>query len=196
MTEKALGLYWWSIMWKSDLELCELVLEIVARQLAEGQKRLKVDHMIAWYEWHELKTKQELMIASRLKRIFEEILANYSTLMDPHHRYLEILYWSALGAGVVEEKHMTTLYEIIHKEPDFPSMPWLAERAKSAWPTLVNMLQSDNQEVAHLAAIILLKISRGSIRDEHKRIKEAWVGDKYWAFAQDKGDVWRPRYIE
>jgi hypothetical protein len=101
------------------------------------------------------------------------------------------------SAGVVEEKHVVELYEIIQKEPDFPSIPWFAERPESTWPTLVNMLQSDNQEVAHLAAITMLEISRGlSIRDEQERIKEAGVGDKYWAFAQDKGDVWRPRYIE
>nr|QNO56063.1 hypothetical protein GIJIEOGM_00004 [Methanosarcinales archaeon ANME-1 ERB7] len=197
LTEKALGLYWWSITWENDLELCELVLEIVEKQLTEGQKRLKVAHMIAWYNWHEPKTEQELMIANRLKRIFEEVLANYSTLIDPHHQYLDNLYWSAIGADVIGEKRMTTLYEIIHNEPDFPSMPWLVERAESTWPTLVNMLQSDNQEVAHLAAITLLEISRGvSLRDEQERIKEAWVGDKYWEFAQDKRDIWRPRYIE
>jgi hypothetical protein len=197
LTEKALGLYLWGVLWISDLELCELVLEIVERQLTEGQKRLKVDDMIAWYDWHESKTEQELMVASRLKRSFEEVLANYSTLIDPHHRYLEIFYWSAVGAGVVEEKHMAALYEIIHKEPDFLSKPWFAEKSENAWPTLVNMLQSDNQEVAHLAAITSLEFSRRVfVRHEQKRIKEAWIGDKYWAFAQDKGDVWRPRYIE
>jgi hypothetical protein len=196
LTEKALGLYLWRMTVISDLELCEVALEIIEKQLAEGQRRLKVTHMIA-YEWHESKTAQELMIANRLKRIFEDVLANYSTLIDPHHRYLKILYWSALSAGVVEEKHVVELYEIIQKEPDFPSIPWFAERPESTWPTLVNMLQSDNQEVAHLAAITMLEISRGlSIRDEQERIKEAGVGDKYWAFAQDKGDVWRPRYIE
>jgi hypothetical protein len=198
LTEKALGLYLWSMGMISDLELCEVALEIIEKQLAEGQKRLKVDDMIAGYGWHESKTAQELMISNRLKRIFEDVLADYSTLIDPHHRYLEMLYWSALGAGVAEEKHMVELYEIIHNEPDFSSMPWFAERSESAWPTLVNMLQSDNQEVAHLAAITLLGISRILyLRDGQKGIiKEAWVGDKYWAFAQDKGDVWRPRYIE
>jgi hypothetical protein len=199
LTKNALRSYLWGVLWISDLELCELelVLEIVERQLTEGQKRLKVDDMIAWYKWHEAKTEQELKVASRLKRIFEDVLANYSTLIDPHHRYLEILYRSALSAGVVEEKHVAALYEIIHNEPDFPSMSWFAEKAESAWPTLVNMLQSDKQEVAHLAAITLLGISRRvSIRHEQKRIKEAWIGDKYWAFAQDKGDVWRPRYIK
>jgi hypothetical protein len=198
LTEKALGLYSrFFIRVISDLETSELVLEIVERQLTEGQKRLNVDDMIAWYVWHEPKTEQELMIASRLKRIFEEVLANHSTLIDPHHRYLTILYWSALGAGVVEEKYIVELYEIVHNEPDFPFKSWFAERSKSTWPTLVNMLQSDNQEVAHLAAITLLKISRRvSLRHEQKRIKEAWVGDKYWVFAQDKGDVWHPRYIE
>ena len=196
LTEKALGLYLWRMTVISDLELCEVALEIIEKQLAEGQRRLKVTHMIA-YEWHESKMEQELMIANRLKRIFEEVLANHSTLIDPHHRYLTILYWSALGAGVVKEKYIAELYEIVHNEPDFPFKSWFAERAKSTWPTLVNMLQSDNQEVAHLAAITLLKISRRvSLRHEQKRIKEAWIGDKYWAFAQDKGDVWRPRYIE
>jgi hypothetical protein len=160
LTEKALGLYLWLTTWENDLELCEVALEIIEKQLAEGQKRLKVAHMIAGYEWHESKTAQELMIANRLKRIFEEVLADYSTLIDPHHRYLEMLYWSTLGAGVVEEKHMVELYETIHNEPDFSSMPWFAERSGSTWPTLVNMLQSDNQEVAHLAAITLLRISR------------------------------------
>jgi hypothetical protein len=182
---------------KDDLELCEVALESVDKQLAEGQKRLTIGGDILFYKWHEPKTKQESTVANRLKRIFEEVLANYPTRIDPEHRQLEILYWSALSAGIVEEKYMAELYKIFHTSPDFPSMSWYARRVESAWSTLINMLRSDNSEVARLAALTLLGISRGRFfRHEQKRIKEIWIGDKYWEFAKDKEDTWRPRYIE
>jgi len=198
LSENALYLCFQVVMLESDLELCELALEIIKKQLAEGQKRLRVDDTITFYNWHKPRTKQELTVANRLKHVFEEVLADYSTLIDPHHRQLEILYWSALSAGIVEEKHMTELYKIIHNNPDFQSMSWYAERAESAWALLVNMLQGDNLDVSRLAAVSLLVISQGGrfFPHEQKRIKEAWIGDKYWEFAKDKEDTWRPRYIE
>ncbi len=199
LSGKALRLCSWRITLISDLELSKLVLEITKKRLAEGQKRLSVvyPHAITFYEWSEPKTDEEAIIADRLKCIFEEVLANYSTLIDPEYRQLEILYWSALSAGVVEEKHMTELYKIIHNNQDFPLMPWFAERAESAWSMLVNMLKSNNLEAARLAVISLLAILQGRFfGHERKRIEEAWIGDKFWEYARDKEDVWRPRYIE
>lgn len=198
LTKNALRLYLKQMRVISDLELCELVLEIVERQLTEGQKRVRVGHMIAWYEWHKPKTKQELMVASRLKHIFEEVLADYSTLIDPHQRLLEILYWSAIGAGIFEEKYMAELYKIIHNDPNFPSMPWYAERVENVSASLINMLQSDNQDVSRLAAVSLSVISQGRRFSPHARIRieETWIGDKYWEFAKDKEDVWCSRYME
>ncbi|MCK4543505.1 MAG: hypothetical protein KAU17_14840, partial [Spirochaetales bacterium] len=145
----------------SDLELYELALEIVDKQLAERQKLLRVDAAIAFYEWHKEKTKQESTVANRLKYIFEEVLANYSSLIFPEHRQLEILYLSALSAGIVEEKHMLELYKITHKMPHFLGISWYAEKAENARPTLVNMLQCENLGVARLAALSLLAISQG-----------------------------------
>lgn len=198
LTENALSSCSWFRLLGSDLELCELILEITERQLAKGQKQLKVDNMIAWYNWHKEK-RQESEIVERLKRIFEEVLANYFTLIDPKHRQLEILYWSAISAGIVEEKYMAKLYKIFHANPDFPSMPWYAARAENAWPTLINMLKSGNQEAARLTAITLSEISQDRFfQHRRKTIKKAkaWVGDKYWEFTKDKEDTWRPKYIE
>ena len=198
LTENALGSCSWARLMNSDLELCELILEITERQLAKRQKQLKVDNMIVWYDWHKEK-RQESEIVKRLKRIFKEILANYSALIGPKHRQLEILYWSAMSAGIVEEKYMAELYKIIHDNPDFPSMPWYAERAESARITLINMLKSGNQGAARLAAITLSQILQSRFfSHRRKTIKKAlsWVGDKYWEFAKDKEDTWRPRYIE
>jgi len=180
----------------SDLELCELVLEIIEKQLAERQKRLKVDAAIAFYEWHKEKTKQESTVAKRLKRIFEKVLANYSSLIFPEHRQLEILYWSALSAGIVEEKHMIELYSITHKMPHFLRISLYAREAENTRPTLSNMLQGENLEVARLAAISLLTISQRFFIGERRIIKEAWIGDKYWGLAKNKEDTWHPRYIE
>lgn len=180
-----------------DLGLCKLALEIVDKQLAQGQKWLTIGRDISFYEWHEPKTDQELAVANRLRQLFEKVLDNYSILKDPYHWELEVLYWSALRAGVAEEKHITKLYKIVHEIADFPSMPWYAEEAERVWSMLLNMLQSDKLEVARLSAVSLSVILKARFSlHERKKIKEVWIGDKYWKLAQDKKDVWRQRYIE
>ena len=185
----ALCSYSWRVV-KDDLELCKLALEIVDKQLAGGQKWLTISRDIPLYEWHEPKTDQELAVANRLRHIFEKVLDNYSILKDPYHRKLEFLYWSVLRAGVAEEKHITELYKIVHEIADFPSMRWWAGKAERAWSTLLNLLQSENLEVSRLSAVSLSVIPQA-----RKKIKEVWIGDKYWNLAQDKKDAWRPRYI-
>ena len=105
LSENTLALcrYWRTVV-SDDLELCKLALEIDDKQLAEGQKWLTISSDILFYEWHEPKTEQELAVANRLRHIFEKVLDNYSILKDPYHRQLEILYWSALRAGIAEER--------------------------------------------------------------------------------------------
>jgi hypothetical protein len=199
LSENALSLCWWSSSIVGDLELVKLVLEIYKKGLAEGQKRLLLiePYTIAFYYWSEPKTKQELTIADQLKHIFEEVLANYSTLIDPEYRRLEIFYWAALCAGIVEERHVAELYKIFHNNPDFPSLPWLAENAVKDRSMLVNMLKSNNLEAARLAAVSLSGISQGIyFPHERKSNEEAWIGNKFWEFVQDKEDVWRPSYIK
>jgi hypothetical protein len=196
LSENALPLcLFYSRIVSDDLELCKLTCEIIDKQLAEGQKRLTIMPDILFYEWHEPKTDQELVVANRLKHIFEKVLDHYSILKDPYHRQLEVLYWSVLRAGVAEEKHITELYKIVHDIADFPFMFWYAGKAEKAWPTFLNMLKSDKLEVARLSAVSLSVILQGIFPHERKRIKEAWVGDKYWKLAQDKRDIWRLRYI-
>ncbi|HDL60333.1 MAG TPA: hypothetical protein ENH14_02635 [candidate division WOR-3 bacterium] len=192
LSENTLALcsYSWRRVVSDDFELCKLVLEIVNKQLAKGQKWLTISPDILFYEWHEPKTEQELAVANRLRQIFEKVLDNYSILKDPYHRQLEILYWSALRAGVAEEKHMTKLYKIVHEIADFPSIRWYVAEAEKVWSTLLNLLQSENLEVSRLSAVSLSVIPQA-----RKKIKEVWIGDKYWNLAQDKKDAWRPRYI-
>lgn len=181
----------------SDLELCGVFLEVINKQLAEGQKRIRVSPQIAWYTWNKRKTKQEKIVAKRLKSIFEEVLANYSILTDPEHRQLEILYWSALNAGIVEEKHLSKLYKIIHTVSHFPSKPWYAREARVALPILLNMVKSKDLDAARLAAVSLSAIPEiWHFPHERIEIKEVRIGEKYWEFAQDKKDIWRSRYIE
>ena len=202
LTENALLSCSWFGLPKSDLDLCELILESTERQLAKRQQ-LKVDNEIVLYDWQK-KKGQESEVVERLKRIFEEALANYSTLIGPKHLQLEILYWSTISAGIIEEKYMAELYKIFHANPDFPSMPWYAVRTESTLLMLINMLKSDNQEAARLAAITLVEISQNRFfQHRRKTIKKAWtwigdkwVGDKYWEFTKDKENTWRPKYIQ
>jgi len=60
------------------------------------------------------------------------------------------------------------------------------------------VLRSDNPDVSRLAAVSLSVISqvRRFFPHERKEIKEAWIGCKYWEFAKDEEDIWRPRYME
>jgi hypothetical protein len=130
-----------------DLELCELALGIIEGQLTKEPKRLKVNPIIASYKWPKVKTKKELLIiTNHLKSIFEKVLENYSTIIDPQHRELEILYWSALSAGVINKKHMSMLYKIIRSEPDFQFMLMYFERAENSRPILISMFRSNNPE--------------------------------------------------
>ena len=58
------------------------------------------------------------------------------------------------------------------------------------------MLKSNNLEAARSAAISLSKILEYTLyRPEGKGIEEAWIGNKYWEYVQNKDDIWRPRYI-
>ncbi len=160
LTENALRSCSWFGLSKSDLELCKLTLEIIERRIAKQQKRLRVGNMIVSYYWHK-KKRQESEVVERLKHIFEKVLANYSTLIDPKHRQLGILYWAAIGAGIIEEKYMAELYRIFHASSDFPFIPWYVVKAEGDWnPLLANMLKSGNQEAARLAAITLSEISQ------------------------------------
>ena len=197
LSENAITLYHFNVrIIEDDLELCKMSLESIDKQLSDGRKRVTIGFDILFYKWHEPKTVQEIMVAERLKHIFEKVLASYSALIYPHCRLLDTLYWSALGAGIAEEKYISKLYKIIHNDADFTFMPWRAEKSKSTWSTLVNMLQSGNLEVARLAAVSLSAISQGIFfRREQKTIKETWIAEKFWKLARDEEDIWRPRYI-
>jgi len=200
LTENVLSICSWGMYVEDDLELCDISLKITERQLEKRQKRLKVEHIITWCDWQK-KKKQKSEVTGRLKRILDKVLANYSTLIGPKYRQFERLYWAALKAGIIDEKYMVKLYKIFHTIPNFLSMFWYARKPKSAWSTrLINMLKSDNQKAARLAAILLSEILENSfflrVRGRREKIKEVWVGDKYWEFAKDKKDIWRPRYIE
>jgi hypothetical protein len=197
LSENVPRLYLFSgIIIEDDLELCKLSLESADKQLLNGRKRLTIGLYILFYEWHEPKTVQEVMVAERLKHIFEKVLASYSALIDPYCRLLDTLYWSALGAGIAEEKYISELYKVLHNDADFTFMPWHAEKSESTWPTLVNMLQSDNLEVVRLAAVSLSAISQGGFSRRGRRtIKETWIAEKFWELARDEEDIWRPRYI-
>ena len=198
LSENAPCLYRFSLrLVDDDLELCKLSLESADKQLADGRKHLTIGWEIPlYYRWHEPKTEQEVIVAERLKYIFEKVLAGYSALMDPHYRLLDTLYWSVLGAGIAEERYMSELYKILHNGADFAFIPWHAGRAENAWSTLVNMLQSGNQGVVRLAAVSLSAISRGEFSRRGRRtIKETWIAEKFWELARYKEDIWHTRYI-
>jgi|GEM_PF-5182100 len=184
-----------------DLKLARLSLESVARQLEEEQKEIKmlktIQPEIASYRWHEPKTGKELAVAKKLEQTFERVMSEYPNLIDSKHQQIETLYWSALKAGIIEEKDMVKLYEFIHTDPHFPSTPWFHEESKSTRSMLVKMLQSDRLEVSRLAAVSLSAIYRRTLfPHEPKRIEDIWVGEKYWKLAQDKKDIWHLKYIE
>ncbi|KAF5419643.1 MAG: hypothetical protein C5S49_00355 [Candidatus Methanogaster sp.] len=180
----------------NDLELCKLSLESADKQLAHGRKHLTIGFEILLYRWHESKTEQEVIVAERLKNIFEKVLAGYSALIDPHYRILNTLYWSVLGAGIAEERYMSELCKLLHCDADFAFMPWYAGRAENVWSMLVNMLKSDNLEVVRLAAVSLSAISRDRFSQrEQKTIGETRIAEKFWELARDEKDIWRPRYI-
>lgn len=182
-------------------EFLEFVIQIVENQLKDKRKSINLWY-ISWissYKWHEPRTSQELTIANRIKLIFEKVLKNYSSLIDPNRYQLEILYWSALSAGVVEEKHIAELYKMVQNDPNFSYTSWHARESKNAQPLLASMLQSENLNIARLAAVSLSSILKWrTFLHEPKRIKikEIWVSDKLWELAKDKEDIWRPRYIE
>jgi len=180
-----------------DLELCKLILESADKQLADGRKHLTIGWEIPlYYKWHEPKTEQEVIVAERLKYIFEKVLKGYSTLSDPHYHLLDTLYWSVLDAGIAEERYMSELYKLRHYNADLTFMPWYARRAENVRSMLVNLLQSSNLEVARLAAVSLSAISQVRFfRRGQKTIKETWIAEKFWEFARDEEDIWRTQYI-
>jgi len=181
----------------NDLELCEMILDTTATQLAKEERRIAFDLPLVLYKWHDPKTEQELKTASKLKYIFEDFLAKYYTLIDPKYDSLSILYWASFSADIIEDKHISKLYSMVHNISRFPLHSWFIDRDKRVKSTLVNMLRNDNLEVVRLAAVSLSAISQErTFFYEREEIKEAWVGDKYWELANDKLDIWRPRYIE
>ena len=196
LTESALSR--WSVrIIDDDIESYELALKIVAKQLENNQKRLIVHTAIVRYIWHKLKTKQESIVAEQLKCIFEKVLANYSNLIDPGRRNIELLYCSLLSAGIATEQHIAVLYDIFHNLPNSPSMSWYIERNKVIQSVLQNMFKSKNLNAVRLAAVSLSGISRYKFSPyEQKQIKAEWVGRKYWELAKEKEDIWCPRYIE
>ncbi len=197
LSENAFCMRWWRVNIPHDLEFLKFTIELVKRYLLEGQKPQRIEPIIPYYDWHEPKTKQESEFANQIKNILEEVLAKYQTLDETECHQLEILYWVALSADVIEEKHMLKLTKLWHKQA-FLLRDWYYEqKAVRAQQTLMVMLKSENSEVARLAGVSLSIILRGRFfREERKGIKESWVGDKYWEFAQDKNDIWRPRYIQ
>jgi hypothetical protein len=197
LSENAISLCGRMISVIGELEFSKFVLGIVENQLKDKRKPIKLwaINWISDYEWHEPKTEQELSIANRLRHIFEEVLAYYLPTIDLDYRQLEILYWPALSAGVVEEKQMAELYKIIRNDPNFPFMPSWYREAENVQTSLVNMLQSENLEIARLAAVSSTMMLR-SPHPKSRRIEETWIGNKFWELARDEEDIWRPRYIQ
>lgn len=197
LSNNSLFLFSWSRSLTHDSEFLRFVIEILSKQLAGAKKPSSLRVVIDFIDWHDPKTKQESEVANQIKNVIEELLAKYETPDETVLQLLEILYWIALGAGVIEEKHMLRLAKLFHNAPGFALRLWYAEKAVSAQPTLESMLQSENLEVAHLAAVSLSALSRMRIHPEQrKRIEEVRVGDKCWEFSKDKNDIWRPMYIQ
>lgn len=182
----------WAVEVKSDLELCELALEVLENQLTEEQKQLTVFSAIGWYRWHKPDRGRESTVASRLRDIFERVLANYPSLTQK----LDILYCAALAAGVIEEGHMIKLYEIAKNYPRFPWGLWYGARAEKTLPYLMDMLKSDDLGVVRLAAASLSTVLESRFSFEKERLKEVWVGEKLWELARNKEDAWQSIYLK
>ncbi len=165
--------------------------------------------MLPELESYNLDKKNLLYIKNRVKKLFEEILANY------HFRSIEsyilnTIYRLALKAGIVEEMHLEKLDNIIMNDPTFPSSPmiWFGRQINTT-KLLGNLVQSNNLKVFRLAAISILRLRLLPIsletRDKDTEILideeiltnfDVYIGDKFWELSKDTQDPWRSRYIE
>ncbi len=107
-------------------------------------------------------------------------------------------YWMVFNAGVLEEKHMIRVYNIISQVSDIPSGRFSQMKIYSKRKSLINMVQSENLKVARMAAALLLLFRQRTFDSpfEVQKIEEIEVAEKYWEFAKNKVDNWGPRYIE
>lgn len=195
LSEKILSLRRWSFREKTDLDLAKFVLYAMENQLEDKTKAMEpwVLSLISEYKWNEPKTKDESIIAERLKNLFENVLTNYSSIIDHKHQLIENFYWCILNAKIIEEKHMERIYELIKDDANFPSMPWYARNSDNSQKSLKDMLRSKNVNITRLAAESLPMLL--FFFHDRKTIDEIWIVDKFYKLAKNKKDIWRLRYI-
>ena len=175
------------------------ILEITAHQLENGRKVSIQVLMELCFDLLTRGSRESVRIRKQLRRAFEAILTNYTLIIDLRDHYWEMLYWLCLGHRIVEERHMVELYEIFHEERKYKHFWWFARMASKAKPFLSKMLKSGNAKVTRLAAVSLAAIHQerqfASLFGP-KKISESWIADKLWELADNKKDIWRPKYIE
>jgi hypothetical protein len=184
------------IFWKSGYtiriirndEFIEYVFKIMKKLLEENNQLI-----VLWpLEINQLRSKKKLVISRLIKHIFENVLEKYNSIDDSNKQKLEYIYWTALRADIVEERHLISLYKIVSKDPQFPSLTWHANETKNAIPFLESMLNNKDFEVARIAAVSLSFVSK----KEQQSLSRIRKIDKLWELSKYKNDIWRTRYIE
>lgn len=184
----ALNMYSMEVI--SDLELFDVSLKITERQLVEGKHKLIIRNMFGWNGWGELGSHQ----ISQLKCVFEQFLTNYPSLINPDQFQFEVLYGGALCAGIIEEKHIINLYDIIKTIPHFFLFIPSRDDTNNAWQTLTNILMIGNHDTFFVSICSLLAMRTFS--DERKWIKDGSIGCKLWELSKNKQETWRTTYIK
>jgi len=196
-SEKVLSIRNWNVVFLKDLESSIFILDIVENQLKNKAKHLEpwVRLLMADYKWQMPLTKDELIIKNRIKHIFEDVLKNYDYLIDPEHKFLGYVYWSALNAKVVTEKHIAELYKIVNNETNFPPRSWIVRGGENVRTSLIELMQIKTFEITCLTAESLSELLYFQFIFERKIIEESWIGDKFWELAKNKEHIWNLKYI-
>ncbi len=196
LSKKIGHLYGFSYTIESDLALCEMGLKRVKKQIKEGN-RIYVDPEAFYYRWKMPLTKEEEKIATELKYIFETVLNTYPQEGKSELRQIEVLYWSALGARIVEENHMAMLSKIARNESRFGSMHWLELDYNIFKNEIIDIIKGKKHGIDALAAVILIGLLEDTSRlqGEQAQMEVAWIGEKLWKLSKDTDHSWNGRLI-
>ncbi len=196
-SEKILYIRNWNLKFLKEFEFSIFILDIVEDQLKNKTKHIEpwVTSLMADYKWQIPQTEDELIIRNRIKHIFEDVLTNYDSIIDPEHQFLGNIYWSALNARVVTEEHIAKLYKIVHNEANFPLRSWIARGAENVRTSLIELMKIEKFEITCLTAESLSELLYFQFIFERKIIEESWIGDKFWELAKNKDDIWHLKYI-